>query len=76
MKQKGIAATGEFREAAQGAEAEEIIKIANGIRADIVAMSTHGRSGIGRWAFGSVADRVLHEGNIPLLLVKPGDVQK
>jgi nucleotide-binding universal stress UspA family protein len=71
LKQKGIVANAEFREVTQGAEAEEIIRLADETRADIVAMSTHGRSGIGRWAFGSVADRVLHEGNTPLLLVRP-----
>lgn len=73
LKQKGIAAKAEFREVMQGTEAEEIIKLADEIQADVVAMATHGRSGVGRWAFGSVADRVLHEGNTPLLLVRvPG----
>jgi len=38
--------------------------------ADAVAMSTHGRSGISRWAFGSTADKVLHAGNTPVLLVR------
>ena len=71
LKQKGIVAKAEFKEVMQGAEAEEIILLADETQADVVAMSTHGRSGIGRWAFGSVADRVLHEGNTPLLLVKP-----
>jgi len=70
LKQKGIVTTAEFREVTQGAEAEEIIKLADETQADIVAMSTHGRSGIGRWVLGSVADRVLHEGNTPLLLVR------
>jgi len=71
LKQKRIVAKAEFKEVMQGAEAEEIIKLADKTQSDIVAMSTHGRSGISRWAFGSVADRVLHEGNIPLLLVRP-----
>ena len=71
LKQKGIVTTAEFMEVTQGTEAEEIIGLADKTQADVVAMSTHGRSGIGRWAFGSVAYRVLHEGNTPLLLVKP-----
>jgi nucleotide-binding universal stress UspA family protein len=50
--------------------AEEIINFADKTRVDMVAMSTHGRSGVGRWVLGSVADRVLHEGNTPLLLVR------
>lgn len=53
-----------------GVPAEEIIRIADEIKADVVAMSTHGHSGIGRWAFGSTADKVLHAGNTPLLLVR------
>ena len=56
-----------------GAAAEEIIKVADEMKTDIVAMSTHGRSGIGRWSIGSVADKVLRGGNTPVLLVRtPG----
>jgi nucleotide-binding universal stress UspA family protein len=54
-----------------GNPAEEIIKLADEMYADVVATSTHGRSGVGRWVFGSVADGVLHKGNTPLLLVRP-----
>jgi len=73
LKQRGVAASTEFREVVVNATAEEIIKLADEIRVDLVAMSTHGRSGVSRWTFGSVADRVLHEGNTPLLLVRtPG----
>jgi nucleotide-binding universal stress UspA family protein len=36
-----------------------------------IAMSTHGRSGLGRWLFGSVAEKVLHSSPVPLLLVRP-----
>ncbi len=53
-----------------GSAAEEIIKAADESNADLIAMSTHGRSGIGRWAFGSVTDRVLRGGNKPVLMVK------
>ena len=64
---RGIATKCEVR---VGVPAEEIIRVAEEIHADLVAMSTHGRSGIGRWVFGSVAEKVLHEGNTPLLLVR------
>ena len=53
-----------------GSAADEIIKFAEEIDADLVAISTHGRSGISRWAFGSTADKVLHAGNTPVLLVR------
>ena len=53
-----------------GRAAEEINKAAEEINADLVAMSTHGRSGLSRWAFGSVTDRVLRGGNRPILMVR------
>lgn len=53
-----------------GHPADEIIKAADEINADIIAMSSHGRSGISRWAFGSVTDRVLRGGNKPVLVVR------
>ncbi len=56
-----------------GTAADEIITIADEISADLVAMSTHGRSGVGRWALGSVAERVVRSGSTPVLLVRtPG----
>ncbi|MBU2608926.1 MAG: universal stress protein [Chloroflexi bacterium] len=53
-----------------GSAAEEIIKAADEINADLIAMSTHGRSGLSRWAFGSVTDRVMRGGNVPILVVR------
>jgi nucleotide-binding universal stress UspA family protein len=53
-----------------GQAAEEIIKAAGEIQANIIAMSSHGRSGLSRWAFGSVTDRVLRGGSQPVLVVK------
>jgi nucleotide-binding universal stress UspA family protein len=50
--------------------AEEIIKAEKELKCDLVAMSTHGRSGLGRFAFGSVADKVLRGGTLPVLLVR------
>ena len=57
-------------EVAVGDAADEIIRAADKINADIIAMSTHGRSGLSRWAFGSVTDKVLRGGNKPVLVVK------
>ncbi len=53
-----------------GNAAEEIIKAADEIDVDLIAMSTHGRHGISRWAFGSVTDKVLRGGHKPVLLVR------
>ena len=49
---------------------EEINKAAEEINADLIAMSTHGRSGLSRWAFGSVTAKVLRGGNKPVLMVR------
>ena len=38
-------------------------------RADLIVMSTHGRSGLGRMVYGSVADQVLRHAEVPVLLV-------
>ena len=70
LKQKGIAAKAEFKEVEMGTVEEEIIKLADESATDVVAMSSHGLSGVGRWSFGSVADRVLYEGNTPIMLVR------
>jgi nucleotide-binding universal stress UspA family protein len=51
-------------------EAETILSEAESWNADLIAMSTHGRSGAMRWVFGSVADKVIHAATRPLLLVR------
>ena len=53
-----------------GHAADEIVKVAQSIGANVIAMSTHGYSGVKRWALGSVADKVLHISEIPVLLIR------
>jgi len=53
-----------------GRPADEILQYAEEIEADLIAMSTHGRSGISRWVYGSVADKVLRGATCPVLLVR------
>jgi nucleotide-binding universal stress UspA family protein len=54
-----------------GNAAKEIVKAGREINAHLIAMSTHGRSGVVRWAIGSVTDKVMRlEGKIPVLAVK------
>jgi len=38
---------------------------------DLIAMATHGREGVPRWAMGSVTERVLHATKRPILIVRP-----
>ena len=53
--------------------ADEIIKAEVEVNADLVAMSTHGRSGISRFVIGSVADKVLRGGTVPVLMVRASE---
>ena len=53
-----------------GDAAEEISKAADETDASLIAMSTHGRSGFSRWAFGSVTAKVLRGGTRPVLMVR------
>ena len=55
---------------ATGKAAEEIIKAADEMKADLVAMSTHGRSGLSRLTFGSITSKVLRGGSVPVLVVR------
>ncbi|RME49260.1 MAG: universal stress protein [Chloroflexi bacterium] len=55
---------------AHGDVASAICDTAQAQGADLIAMTTHGRSGVGRWAFGSVADRVIRTASQPVLLVR------
>ena len=58
-----------------GRPADEILAFADKVEADLIAMSTHGRSGISRWVFGSVADRLLRGATCPVLLVRAKPAQ-
>lgn len=55
---------------ATGSAAPEIIKAADEVKADLIAMSTHGRSGLSRLTFGSITAKVLRGGNVPVLVVR------
>ncbi|HET7874225.1 MAG TPA: universal stress protein [Methylomirabilota bacterium] len=59
----------------RGLPAEEIVAGAREARADLIAMSTHGRSGLGRLLFGSVAEAVLRHADIPIFLHRATQVQ-
>jgi nucleotide-binding universal stress UspA family protein len=56
----------------EGAPGDTIVDEARACGADVVAMATHGRSGLARTLMGSVADHVLRElRGVPVLLVRP-----
>ncbi|MGB8648122.1 MAG: universal stress protein [Anaerolineae bacterium] len=55
----------------EGNVAEVIIAFAREAGVDLIAMSTHARTGLNRVVFGSVAEQVLHEAQKPVLLIRP-----
>jgi len=57
-----------------GLPARQIIDYAKANGVDLIAMSTHGRSGIALWVFGSVTDKILHAGDTAVLIVRASKV--
>lgn len=53
-----------------GNPAREILRHAQVYSADLIAMATHGWSGLRRWVLGSVADRVIQAAGAPVFLVR------
>jgi nucleotide-binding universal stress UspA family protein len=54
----------------RGDVAETILRHVEEAGVDLIVMCTHGRSGLGRWVYGSIADRVLRHAPVPVLLVR------
>ncbi len=67
LRREGITVTCSAHE---GNPSELIINESSQEADTLIAMSTHGRSGINRWVMGSVTDKVLHGVNEPLLIVR------
>jgi nucleotide-binding universal stress UspA family protein len=57
-----------------GFPVEEITRVAHETKVGLIAMATHGRSGVNRWVMGSVADGVVRRSPLPCLLVRPRGV--
>ena len=54
-----------------GDPAEEIMNYIQSEKIDMVMMGTHGRKGLSKIAFGSVADRVVKNSQVPVFIVNP-----
>jgi nucleotide-binding universal stress UspA family protein len=72
LRNKGLRATIQVR---RGEPDEEIVRVAKETGADLIAMSTHGRSGLGRLLFGSVAEAVLRHADVPVFLLRATEGQ-
>jgi nucleotide-binding universal stress UspA family protein len=57
-------------EVVTGDPADKIVEYAEDKRISLIAMSTHGRTGLARWVLGSVTDKVLHSAKVPILLAR------
>ena len=68
LKKEGTKASGFTRE---GSIPDTIIAVAKETHADVIAMSTHGRSGLQRFLMGSVAEQVVSISPIPVMLIHP-----
>jgi nucleotide-binding universal stress UspA family protein len=73
LENLGIKATATIR---HGNPAEEIVDYARANDMHLIAMCTHGRSGVSRWVFGSVAEKVLRGTSLPILLCRAAGVSK
>jgi nucleotide-binding universal stress UspA family protein len=60
-------------EVMMGKPADSLAEYAEKNGVDLIVIATHGRSGVSRWVFGSVADRVMRSACVPVLMVRaPG----
>jgi len=65
MKKEGVKASFRVR---SGDAADRILGFAG--RNDMILTTTHGNGGFKRWVFGSVAEKLIHEARIPVLVYK------
>jgi nucleotide-binding universal stress UspA family protein len=67
LRAAGVQAVGEVR---LGAPAEIILEVAERDQVALIAMATHGYSGLKRWALGSVTDKLVHTAHAPVFVVR------
>ena len=74
LKQNGV----EFQtKVLAGKAADSLIDYSEANDIDLILMATHGRSGVGRWIRGSMADRILRASRAPVLMVRaPGTMSE
>jgi len=66
VRERGLQATARTT---YGDAANTILDAVTEVRADLIVMATHGRSGIGRWFYGSAADQILRQATVPVMMV-------
>ncbi|MDQ2855161.1 MAG: universal stress protein [Acidobacteriota bacterium] len=58
-----------------GEAATEIVRVAKDREVDLIVISSHGRTGLGRILFGSTAEAVVRHASCPVLVVKPSSAE-
>ncbi len=56
-----------------GDPAHTILELAEAHKAELIVIASHGRGALGRWTFGSVADRLSRTSTVPVLIIRPRD---
>jgi nucleotide-binding universal stress UspA family protein len=59
-----------------GEASSEIVRVAKDRRVDLIVISSHGRTGLGRILFGSTAEAVVRHASCPVLVVKPSQEEE
>ena len=72
LRDKGVRVESQVR---RGVPTDEILAGAREAGADLIAMTTHGRSGLGRLLFGSVAEEVLRHSDMPVFLMRSTEAE-
>jgi nucleotide-binding universal stress UspA family protein len=72
LRANGVRVTTTVR---HGEPVAEILAAVREVRADLIIMTTHGRTGFGRLLFGSVAEGVLRQAEVPVLLMRQTEAQ-
>lgn len=73
VKARGVSVTTVVK---QGHPGKQIVATAKEVEADGIAMATHSRRGFNKLMFGSVAEEVLHQSNLPVLLVRSAEPER
>ena len=68
LEKEGLRVTYLIRE---GTVADTILEVAKIMEVDMIAMSTHGRTGALRLLFGSVTEGVVHRSHLPVMVIRP-----
>ena len=67
---QGLKASGKV---VSGDAADAIVTMAEDEKADIIIMATHGRQGLNRLLFGSVAEKVVKSSPVPVMTIRPNE---